>query len=710
VQAWIEDRGSGNIGIRLPRRVLGLDVDAYGNKHGGAVLQQMEQHHGELPPSWRSTSRVDGISGIRFYRIRLGLRWPGGLPGIDIIRYAHRYAVAWPSVHPDTGKTYRWIRPDGSDAEPGEVPNVEDLPWLPDPWVDNLTRGEKADDQPRANVTHTQAAAWLQQRGQGVPCKRLLDKLDKGLAGLRSGSSRHDTALSLTNDLVWLAGDGHPGVLAALDTAEAAFYDAVQVDRSRPKDDGEWSRMVAGAVALAAEKHSGDIPPDPCDDPAAAQLAGLIAPGGNHHQGDHHGDHQVDHNDFWEARSELTHLQDFARSRRTAPWAVLGSALVHVVGRVEPSVVLPAGVGSYGSLNLFLGLVGPSGGGKGAAEAAANDALIHTKDLTSVNAGSGEGIAHMYVRRERDRPGQPGQLVQHTTRVLFRAAEVDTLAALKGRQGSTLWPLLRDAWSGGHLGFAYADPSKRLDLRAQSYRMCLIVGIQPGRAAVLLDDADGGTPQRFLWLPVRDHNIPDVKPKTIPGRPWTPPRFDLDPLIGFHVLDVCRTAVRAVDEAAVAQHRGLLDPLDTHAPFARLKTAAALGLLAGRVDVNEEDWQLAGEVMSVSNATRAGVQRTIRLQAKEQSAARGRADGQRAVAAEDVKTEEAVKRVSRSLRSKLNAEWTPGNELRKRLRSTDRSHFEDAIGHLVGAGLVDVEDVEHHSKKGARYRLRQGRP
>ena len=34
--------------------------------------------------------------------------------------------------------------------------------------------------------------------------------------------------------------------------------------------------------------------------------------------------------------------------------------------------------------------------------------------------------------------------------------------------------------------------------------------------------------------------------------------------------------------------------LDSHSLLARLKVAAALGLLDGRIEVNDDDWQLAG--------------------------------------------------------------------------------------------------------------------
>src|SRR4051812_18769295 len=71
---------------------------------------------------------------------------------------------------------------------------------------------------------------------------------------------------------------------------------------------------------------------------------------------------------FWKTRPILTHIQQFARARYVAPWAVLGAVLTHVVAATHPRVQLPATIGSEASLNLFVGLVGAAGAAKGASE------------------------------------------------------------------------------------------------------------------------------------------------------------------------------------------------------------------------------------------------------------------------------------------------------------------------------------------------------
>ncbi len=418
----------------------------------------------------------------------------------------------------------------------------------------------------------------------------------------------------------------------------------------------------------------------------------------------------LERDDFWTSRPELAHLRDFARARRAAPWAVLGCALARIVAHVEPFVTLPPTIGGDASLNLFVGLVGPSGGGKGAAEAAAKDALRYGPSvalpLVEAGVGSGEGLAHSYLRYVPGKNGAKGTMEQHTTRVLFRAPEVDTLAALKGRQGSTLLPKLRDAWIGDALGFAYADVTRRLDLRAHAYRMCLIVGIQPARAAALLDDSDGGTPQRFLWLPTMDPNVPDVAPATPEPYAWRhPPLGPIDPRSNRHRITVCEAARRAVDQAAIDRHKGNVDALDGHALLNRLKTAAALALLNERTDVTDDDWALAGVVMTISNHTRAGIVTTMRDHRYRAAVARGRADGVVSMAAEEVRDEAAATRVSHGLIRKLTATWTPHNQIRKQLAGRDRQHFDAALDRLLASGLVEAQTIDRQGGQGVEYRL-----
>ncbi len=242
VHAWTEEQPGGNIALRLPPDVLGVDVDSYGDKPGGLVLASLEERLGALPATWRTTSRDDGTSGIRLYRIPPGLRWPGVLgPGIETIRFEHRYALAWPSVHP-TGGTYRWITPDGATAL-GVVPTPEDLPTLPKRGSTTSPAGRPPPTSPTP-TSPTPPPPTGSPPGAGAPCRHVDSALTAGLNGLTAATSRHDATLQLTNRLVWLAGEGHTGAAAALTQTRQAFTTVVAptAANGRPPPSGTvWS-------------------------------------------------------------------------------------------------------------------------------------------------------------------------------------------------------------------------------------------------------------------------------------------------------------------------------------------------------------------------------------------------------------------------------------------------------------------------------------
>ncbi|MFC6707541.1 hypothetical protein [Flexivirga alba] len=421
----------------------------------------------------------------------------------------------------------------------------------------------------------------------------------------------------------------------------------------------------------------------------------------------------LERDDFWTARTELERLRQFARARFASPWATLGVALARVIVHIQPNYVLPPTIGGDASLNLFVGIVAPSGSGKGAADSVSKAAIRFpaVDQVDEMPVGSGEGLAHAYVHYVPGKGKEKGGIEQHATRALFSVHEVDTLTALKGRQGSTLLPQLRSAWMGERLGFQNADPTRRLNLRPHSYRLCLTVGIQPTRADVLLDDADGGTPQRFLWMPGTDPNVPDDDQQPPEQIQWRPPDTQGHAInydTGHYAIPVCDQAITAIKAAARARMRGDVEALDGHALLCRLKTAAALGFLDRRAEVTEQDWQLAGIVMEISNHTRAGIQQQLTATHRDNTKARGRTEGLRQLAAEEVRTEVATKRISRAILSKTGTDWTPRSALRKTLPGRDREHFDGAIDRLLTAGLIDCEDLEYNGAKGARYRRAGG--
>ena len=674
VYTWSEDHPNANIALRLSEDTLGIDVDAYDDKPGATTLDELQHFLGPLPPTVLSTSRDDGTSGIRLYRVPPHASWPDRAgPGIELIHYGHRYAVVWPSTHPDGG-TYRWI-----DQRTGEIldrpPRAEDLPELPDAWVEYL-QADANEPAAKTDVDELRVRTWLDQLRQGNPCAKVAEASENGLRALDGGDgSRHDVMTRTSARLVGYGAWGHAGVSQALTDLYAAFIDKVTQPGpgQRTTDDAvaEWRRSVSGAVAMHHQQRP--IPGTACSCPLPSF------------------DPEVE-TDFWTARPQLAHLRQHARARRTSPWAVLAITLTRIVTSMQPRYVLPPIIGGHASLNLFVGIVARSGGGKGAAESAA-EALVDVGDLHTVGVGSGEGILHQYVRRvPADKTtGEPARIDQHQDRVLFTASEVDTLANLHSRQGSTLLAELRKLYMGEQLSFAYVDPTKRLTVDKHTYRAGLIVGVQPERAGTLLDDADGGTPQRFLWMPGTDPDMPDIPPDLPGPLTWQRPV----PLIQgpeLTPLDVCKTATETIDREHVRRNRGDGDALDGHALLTRLKWAAALAILDSRLDVNDDDWQLAGTIQAVSDHTRRNMISELEKQHRQANLARGLAQADREELKELELAQRAAQRVRRHITAKLTVRPWKHSELRRSCASRDRGTFDVVVQQMVDERVVEATD------------------
>jgi hypothetical protein len=438
--------------------------------------------------------------------------------------------------------------------------------------------------------------------------------------------------------------------------------------------------------------------------------------------------------DFWQSRECLSTVRQFARARLVAPWALLGGVLVRVVAAVPPQVRLPAITGGHASLNLYIGLVGAPAAGKGGAVAAATEA-IDLPDVPIFGPGSGEGISHLFMRSVMD--GKERKLQQYRKKAILYAPEVGTMNALRRRSASTLFPELNKAWMGEPLSWAYVRDESRIDLKAHSYRLCMIVGIQPDKADVILDDADAGTPQRFIWLPATD---PEPIRGVLEPRPLNDPLWirarssnlgpgassqdHLEQLKGkaasrerdVHLdnderspyeIPVCDVAREEIIEARLAGLRGEISGLEGHTQLAQLKVAAGLMYLEGREDhVSEEDWQLAGIVSGVSASTRQRVALSLSRAKTMQNAAQGEAEARREVIKLDRIAEHGVQRVGRRLESKIDGQWTPGAKLRRFISARDRQYFDDAVDALILAGVWEAREVKS-ARDGTEYRRHQ---
>ncbi len=405
---------------------------------------------------------------------------------------------------------------------------------------------------------------------------------------------------------------------------------------------------------------------------------------------------------FWDADPIFAHIRDFARARVASPWAVLGCSLTRAVAAVPPFIVIPPLTGGVASLNLFVGLVGPSGAGKGAAEAAAADA-INFGPLLFARPASGEAITHLFKHRETGNPLPVWNDDDHS--YIISISEIDRLTAQSSRQGSTFMSELRAAWSGEMLGQIAADRTRSMSLEPHEYRLCLQVGIQPQRAGGLLDDADGGTPQRFLWMPATDPEAPDNPPAEPERREWSKPYYQqlMRNAKGQQLIKIDQGIVDEIKAHRLAMIRGEDAGLNGHAMLSRLKVAVALSILRGNVMVTPTEWGWSDVVMRKSDETRESIVTALAAERTRELKTAAERDAYRAALIEERVEEGALGRAKKAIVRHLADEWSSASILRKRINVNTRKFFEEAVGDLLAKGVI--EEADGHNA-GRKFRLK----
>lgn len=174
--------GDYGLALRMDSETCGIDVDAY-KPEGAATYARCVKEWGPLPDTAVSSARFDTSpdSGIRFFRIPAGTILKTDLgkdSGIEIIQRHHRYAMVSPSWNPKSNTGYRW--------KDDEVPNVKDLPDLPESWLNGLKVEHKKYSAPSLNVTVTPA---IQKWAMGKTLEILRELKNTGVGGTRNGAA-----------------------------------------------------------------------------------------------------------------------------------------------------------------------------------------------------------------------------------------------------------------------------------------------------------------------------------------------------------------------------------------------------------------------------------------------------------------------------------------------------------------------------------------
>lgn len=408
--------------------------------------------------------------------------------------------------------------------------------------------------------------------------------------------------------------------------------------------------------------------------------------------------------EFWDARPTLADIRRAARSRLVAPDAVLGAVLTRVAAISPHTLELPPIVGSPMGLSFFVAMVGMPESGKSAVTNLAAELLPAPPEvLDRLPLGSGEGmIEQLFELVDETDENDKVRKVKRQTRhqAIFVVDEGSVVADLGGRRGSTILATLRGIWTHSTVGNANASVETKRLLDGRAYVYGLQLGIQPELAGPLLADAAGGLPQRFLWVSASDPTAPGVAEDWCEPLRWSPPNVATMQSITItrggwrrHVLPVAATVVAEIRAARLGVLRGEVEvaPLDAHRNLLRLKVAALLSLLDGRLEVTEDDWALGGVVVGTSRRVRARVESILEgVERRREEVGAARA-ARRELHVEDTRTERAMISAARSVANAADRHATRRQHAEQGGGCT-RSCFTQAISGKSRA-LVSVADA-----------------
>lgn len=651
-----------------------VDVD-----HPENLPVEIARHMGDAP--FQATRKSDDLRGHLIFTCpegrtignatgKLGSSW-------GEIRGTNGVIIVAPSTHPEPDGHYRWIR-------------TGNVPTLPDAISSLLPDGTPGEDAATdAQVASAIATATSSSRPGALQGIRTAWERAMG-----AGESRHVTAITVT---CWAAREAMAGLYPlsqALSALQGLYLESMGLplgsgrilDERRAQH--EWEGIVAWSVgqALAQPERVAALADASTRTPSSSSL------------------HLPE--TFWSARPVLAHIRQAAHSRCMPADVVLHVVLARMASMVDHQTRATNSIGGN-SLNIFTVPIGNSGAGKTVSMDIASS-LINIPDWMRdeyqdrVPLGSGEGLAEMFMGETEEIVGEKAdgtpktRMVRAQTRhnALVYVDEGEQLGKMLERSGATIGATLRSAWVGATLGQMNAKQETRRVIMAGTYAIGAVLGFQPSTIRPLLDDSGSGTPQRLLFAWATDPAIPE-EPVEHPGPipniqhvlEWTRGGLEM-PIPESANREIWRT-IRGRNADPDWQE----NPLDEHWTRHLCKISALLALLDHRTEITEDDWSLARTVWETSTAVRDHCVALVSTQVRKEAQAR-REDRVETAVESAVRSQEAIDARLMRIATRIAGYVRDGADTqgaaKRRLCSTDRPRFEEALRVAIDMGWVDM--------------------
>jgi len=358
--------------------------------------------------------------------------------------------------------------------------------------------------------------------------------------------------------------------------------------------------------------------------------------------------------------------------------------------------MLPPTIGSAASLNLAIAFVGDPGNGKSSLLGVSAELLGVNQSPIERGVGSGEGLIESFlVKLTVPDPNDPKKSL--TVKVMadppariFDVDEIEHLGGVGARSGSTILPILRTALMGGALKTSNATEDRTRSVERHSYRLVLVVMVQPELSHHLLNGANSGMPQRFVWVETTDPTTPDEKPEWPGEIDWSPSALEL---MEPQEIDYPDHIKAEIDEhQRRVQRQEDVDPMEGHLRLTRLKVAAALAFLHGEFAITDRWWDLSGRVMEWSAEAQERCRSALAAAGSRRNAAKGRSLAE-VEEASDAHKLEAARRALLAV-VKRHPDGVSKNAARRALSHSHRAYVDKAVSDLDAAGLIRVEGAK----------------
>ena len=241
MDGWEQDFPDRNCLLKMPQGVIGIDIDHYWKKSSsGAWVRKRGYDHisvavsryGDLTPTYSSTSRgKDQPSRILFYLVDIGVEFHSApFEDVEIIQNHHRYAVVWPSIHPETGEQYQWYNPHGEICTPPRPSVISPLPreWY-EPLMSSTRKSNPSKRRTASETAHLAYEGGAEDWIESLDVEPLSLRMSLLLTDFRDRPNRHvghDELLHWLGRLNYLwASQGESGAREVFEEIASAYWE-----------------------------------------------------------------------------------------------------------------------------------------------------------------------------------------------------------------------------------------------------------------------------------------------------------------------------------------------------------------------------------------------------------------------------------------------------------------------------------------------------